>query len=211
MQTRVGLEGMLVQGGCSSRWARDLDCGTVEVESTGRPEAADTPKSEAAAATLNLRSSRKSDRLLVAGCCGVVGSAHSRCDCGATQVEAGGSDSDVGTAKLRGTGTETEHGGAESWSHKGTTTWTVTASTVELAATASARRASLYRLRGGHGQSVGFGRDRSREGGVGTGGWRLKVTQRNERNSRPSSGRSVSQGCPRRDGEPQRIGMVNDG
>lgn len=133
-------------------------------------------RTKAAAAALNLRSSRQSDRLLVAGCREVVGGAHSRCSCGATDIEAGGGDSsDVDTAELRGTRTDTEHGGAESsWSHGGTTTWTVTASTEELAATASARTASLFRLRGGHGQTVGFGRDRSRERGVGSGGWRIK-------------------------------------
>lgn len=136
----------------------------------------------AAAAALNLRSSRKSDRLLVAGCCGVDGSAHNSSGCGATQVEVLGGDSDVATAELRGTGTDTEHGGAESaWSHEGTTTWTETASTVELAATASARTASSYRLRGGHGQTVWVSAEtEAGKTAVGSGGWR-KEKQRNKR------------------------------
>lgn len=71
-------------------------------------------QSTAAAAALNLRSSRKSDRLLVAGCCSVGGSVHNRGCCGAPEVEAVGGDSDVDTAELRGTGTDTEHRGAES-------------------------------------------------------------------------------------------------
>lgn len=154
MQTRVGLEVMLVQGveSLGARLGLRI-CSSQTLRGIRRSRHA---QCEAAAAALSVRSSRKSDRLLVAGCCGVVGSAHSRCDCGATQTEAGGGDSDVDAAKkMRGTGTDTEHGGAESsWSHGGTTTWRVTASTVELAATASAHTASSYRLRGGHGQTV---------------------------------------------------------
>lgn len=177
MQIRVGLE-VAGAGGQSSHWEQAFE---LRIWS-GRCLQPTRKQKNAAAAALNLRSSRQSDRLLVAGCHRVVGGAHNRCSCGATDMEAGGGDSDVDTAELRGTRTDTEHGGAESsWSHGGTTTWTVTASTDELAATASARTASLYRLRGGHGQTVGFGRDRSREHGVGSGGWRIKVTQRAQR------------------------------
>lgn len=82
-----------------------------------------TRTSTAAAAALNLGSSRPSDRLLVAG-------AHNRGGGGATEVEAeagggggcGGGDSAVRRAELRGTGTDTGHGGAESSSCHGATT-----------------------------------------------------------------------------------------
>lgn len=161
MQIRVGLEVAV----CWCRGAVESLGAGFRIADLFNPVPQPTrTRKKATAAALNLRSSRQSDRLLVAGCHGVVGGAHSRCSCGATDMEAGGGDSDVDTAELRGTRTETEHGGAESsWSHGGTTTWTVTASTEELAATASARTASLYRLRGGHGQTVGF-RQRQKQG-----------------------------------------------